>query len=261
MRLALRPVAQPDAGQVGERRHGLQEDVAHRSCARGARAISLHELVGGRLAGVILRLAHAGTAPSTPRTSSAERRVRSTDLGMQRAHGSPSSAKRAICHIAPLPPASMAGIRARNGVRPRSSCDGSSSAADPRSPARSAGRPRDRSRSCRPSRPYRIARHMFSSISRPGCAGERIAGVVVAAERRRCTPTRAPPTARASRHLGLPVADAHLERPVAVMGPDAPPDLGALVDRAGALQQRDERRVLVPVARTHRGRRSAGSSW
>ena len=59
--------------------------------------------------------------------------------------------------------------------------------------------------------------------------------------------------------VGLPVADADLDRRVREMGAHAPPDLRVLGDRSGAVEERD---VVLPASascRTRRGSRSAGT--
>ena len=77
--------------------------------------------------------------------------------------------------------------------------------------------------------------------------GERLAVVEGAGDARDEAVANAA-SARASREVGLPVGDPHLDRREREVRPDAPPELRVLEDRAGLVEVANEALELVPGA-------------
>ena len=106
--------------------------------------------------------------------------------------------------------------------------------------------PRSRSTSL-PSRPKRIARHMFSSIRRGAGSAK---GTPSSTSRTACAMHA---TISAGERVGLlrarlRVADTHLHGAEAEMRPDRPPHLGELDDRACPHEELDVLAVRLPAA-------------
>ena len=98
----------------------------------------------------------------------------------------------------------------------------------------------------RPSSPWRIARHMFSSISRAGRSGG-VAPASTSSAARRTQATISSASASASVGRGLGVADPHLDGAEGVVRAHGPPQLRELDDRARADEQLDVLRPRRPA--------------
>ena len=171
--------------------------------------------------------AHAALAAPSPGTSWADRRVRSTTSACT-ARTSPSSARRAARRIAPLPAASIAGDAGQECAEPQRVAREPTTRARPRSPRRCPARRRGRGRSGVLEAVALGAPDVLLDQP-PRVGGRRPAGVGSAAKA--ATPARGPsrrgpPSSRSGRRRPAP-------RPCrSGGGAHAPPDLGALDDRA-----------------------------